>query len=249
MELIILGSGCGVPSLTRGSPGLVMKVGDEPFLFDSGCGTLERLMRVSISYQRINHIFYTHRHTDHTIELASFLLATNITPGFQREQELFIIGPKGFQRFYEKFLSLYPWLKPQSYQIHVREVWQGPLRTSHFLVEARPTGHTSDSVGYRVETEGKAIVYSGDAIYCESLVQLAKKADLLILECSFPNELEVEGHLTPALAGKIATEAQAKRLVLTHFYPVCDGYDIEGQCRAAFDGEVIVAHDLMRFEL
>lgn len=249
MELIVLGSGCGVPSPTRGSPGLVLKVGDEPFLFDSGSGTLERLLRAGIDYRQVDYIFYTHRHTDHTIDLASFLLATVATPGFQRERDLFIVGPKGFQRFFEKLLSLYPWLKPRSYRVNVREVWQGRLRSSLCMVEARPTGHTPDSIGYRVEAEGKVFVYSGDAVYCPSLVRLARKADLMVLECSFPNELEAEGHLTPSLAGKIATEAGARRLVLIHLYPVCDQYDIEGQCRAVYHGEIIIAQDLTRLEV
>ena len=72
---------------------------------------------------------------------------------------------------------------------------------------------------------------------------------MLILECSFPDEMKVEGHLTPSLAGRIARKAHCRRLILTHLYPLCDEYDILRQCRKEFAGEVIVAHDLLRVKI
>jgi ribonuclease BN (tRNA processing enzyme) len=38
-------------------------------------------------------------------------------------------------------------------------------------------------------------------------------------------------------------------LVLTHLYPICDDYDILGQCQEAFAEEIIVAGDLISFFL
>jgi ribonuclease BN (tRNA processing enzyme) len=57
--------------------------------------------------------------------------------------------------------------------------------------------------------------------------------------------MKVEGHLTPSLAGRIAAEAGAKKLLLTHFYPECESADIEAQCRKTYDGPLILARDLM----
>jgi ribonuclease BN (tRNA processing enzyme) len=74
---------------------------------------------------------------------------------------------------------------------------------------------------------------------------MGRGADLLVLECSFPNERKIQGHLTPKLAGKVAKEAEAKKLVLTHFYPPCDEADIISQCREEFSGEIVLAEDLM----
>ena len=56
----------------------------------------------------------------------------------------------------------------------------------------------------------------------------------------------MEGHLTPGEAGRIAAQAGAKRLLLTHFYPECEGEDILGQCRKAYSGEILLAEDLLR---
>ncbi len=248
MELIVLGSGCGIPSATRGAPGLALLVAGRPLLLDSGSGTLERLVRAGIPYGDVDTLFYTHRHNDHTADLGPFLQASNI-PGYQRERDLTIVAPKGFRNFFERMLALYPWLRPATYGVNVREVWQSRLRVAGCMVETGPTFHTADSVGYRLTTEGKTIVYSGDAAYDRSVVKLARNADLLVLECSFPDELEVRGHLTPALAGRIARQAEARRLLLTHFYPVCDEYDVAGQCRAEYDGQIILAEDNLRIEV
>ena len=58
---------------------------------------------------------------------------------------------------------------------------------------------------------------------------ISKNADLLILECSHPDGMKAKGHLTPSLCGKIAAKANAKKLVLTHFYPEADKVDARRQ--------------------
>ncbi|MFH0867715.1 MAG: MBL fold metallo-hydrolase, partial [Candidatus Woesearchaeota archaeon] len=81
------------------------------------------------------------------------------------------------------------------------------------------------------------------AVYCNEIIETSKNADLLILECSFPDK--EEDHLTPSLCGKIATKAKVKKLVLTHFYPECDKVDVKKQCSKEYNGKIIVAKDFM----
>jgi ribonuclease BN (tRNA processing enzyme) len=76
-------------------------------------------------------------------------------------------------------------------------------------------------------------------------VELAKGSDLLILECSFPDDEAIAGHLTPSEAGDIAARAGAKKLVLTHFYPEILTTDIQAQCRKTYQGNLVLATDLM----
>ncbi len=90
------------------------------------------------------------------------------------------------------------------------------------------------------------IAFSGDTDVCSGIVTAARNADVAVLECSFPNERKVRGHLTPAEAGEIAAAARVKKLVLTHFYPECEEADILGQCRETYSGEIILAEDLLR---
>ena len=55
----------------------------------------------------------------------------------------------------------------------------------------------------------------------------------------------MKGHLTPSLAGKIATMANVRKLLLTHFYPECDEVDIAKECRKTYSGELILAENFM----
>ena len=64
-----------------------------------------------------------------------------------------------------------------------------------------------------------------------------------------PDELKIPGHLTPSLAGDMATRAQVKKLVLTHLYPECDRVDLRAQCRKTYQGPLLIAEDLMRIEV
>ena len=134
--------------------------------------------------------------------------------------------------------------------MNVREVGNERIEFNDMVVQSRRVSHQDvNALGYRLECEGKCIVYSGDTDYCEDIVILGKNADVLVLECSFPDEFKVEGHLTPSLAGRIGHEADAKRLVLTHLYPICDSYDIVAQARKIYNGELIIAEDLMKLEV
>jgi ribonuclease BN (tRNA processing enzyme) len=107
--------------------------------------------------------------------------------------------------------------------------------------------HNPESLAYRVTSAaGRSAVYSGDTDYNENLIALSKNADLLICESAFPDDAKTAGHLTPSLAGEIATQANVKTLVLTHLYPQCDLVDIAGQCRRTYRGKLILARDLQR---
>jgi ribonuclease BN (tRNA processing enzyme) len=75
------------------------------------------------------------------------------------------------------------------------------------------------------------------------------ETDLLVLECSFPDERKVPGHLTPSLAGRIANETRCRRLLLTHLYPECDQVDVLSQCRRTYSGDVLIAEDLLRISV
>ena len=114
---------------------------------------------------------------------------------------------------------------------------------NQITIKSIKSKHTGSSVSYRVKHNSKSIVYSGDTDYSDEIIKISKDADLLILECSFP--YKKDGHLTPELCGKIAAKANAKKLVLTHFYPECDLIDAKKECSKEYNGEVVLAEDFM----
>ncbi|MCD5390528.1 MBL fold metallo-hydrolase [candidate division NPL-UPA2 bacterium] len=247
MQVIIIGSGCGVPSLRRGSPGMLLKTDKENILFDTGAGTLRKLLEIDITYHDIDYIFYSHLHPDHTLDLVSFLFAMKYA-GSPRRKDLHLIGPDGFRDFYDSLLEVYGnTIQPELYELYLKEIGEGEHKYSDWKLLTKRLPHTEVSLGYRIELGDKRITYSGDTEYCQNIVALARDVNLLILECSFPEE--VKGHLSPSSAGRIAKESNCHKLVLTHLYPICDQSDILNQCRKEFEREVVVAEDLMRFEM
>jgi ribonuclease BN (tRNA processing enzyme) len=249
-ELTIIGSGTGVPSLRRGSPGLVVLSDSTRLLIDSGPGALRKMLEVEITYQDIDILLYTHIHPDHVSDLVHILFACKYAD-LPREKELLCIGGPGFKSYFEKLKNLYdPWIEPQSYRLTIKEISREPFFYRNLRILSKPMAHISESVGYRIELkEGKSIAISGDTDYCQNIIDLASEVDLLILECSFPDGKKVEGHLTPSLAGRIALESHCRKLVLTHLYPVCDQFDVVGQCKKIFQGQISLGEDLMRIKI
>jgi ribonuclease BN (tRNA processing enzyme) len=251
IEVTVLGSGTCVPSLERSACAVLMQIGDRQLVFDAGPGTMRRLLEAGTDIYHIDYLCLSHFHPDHSAELVPLLFANKYPDASRRRKPLSLVGGPGFKRFFAGLTSVYGhWI--QLAEDKVAHIEMGPGGTSvldgdGFRIRSAPVAHNPESVAYRIETSsGGSAVYSGDTDYSENLVALARGADLLICEAAVPDEQKVSGHLTPALAGQIAAEAKVGRLLLTHFYPACDGADLTAQCRRTYDGPLLLAEDLMR---
>ncbi|WP_354640282.1 ribonuclease Z [Kitasatospora camelliae] len=98
---------------------------------------------------------------------------------------------------------------------------------------------------------GQRFAFVMDTRLCDGVGELAEGADLLVIEATFAEAdahlAEEHGHLTAAQAARVAAEAGVRTLVLTHFsqrYPDLDQHLAEA--RKQFDGEIVVAEDLVR---
>jgi len=249
-ELILIGTGTGIPSLRRGAPGLLIISDRTHLLIDSGSGTLGRMLGIGFTYRDPDLLLYTHIHPDHVSDLVPIIFASKYADQ-PREKELLCIGGPGFRSYFEKLKNLYgSWIEPNSYQLTIKEISQETFAYRDLRILSSPMAHISESVGYRIEfKDGKSTAISGDTDYCQNIIDLAFEADLLVLECSFPDGRKVEGHLTPSLAGRIALESRCKKLLLTHLYPICDQVDILNQCRQVYQGKIILGEDLMRIKI
>jgi ribonuclease BN (tRNA processing enzyme) len=249
-ELIVIGSGTGVPSLRRGAPGLIVMSDSICLLIDSGSGTLGRMLEIGVTYRDPDLLLYTHIHPDHVSDLVPIIFASK-NPDDPREKELLCIGGPGFRSYFEKLKNLYgSWIEPQSYPLIIREISREALVHRDLKILSKPMAHTAESVGYRIEfKDGKSMAISGDTDYCQNIIDLAFEVDLLVIECSFPDGKKVEGHLTPSLAARIALESHCKKLILTHLYPVCDQFDIVSQCKQVYPGQIFLGEDLMRISI
>lgn len=252
INIRILGSGTCVPSLERSACSVLIQGSSQNLLVDAGPGTMHRLLQSGLKINQVDGILLSHFHLDHCSELAPFLFATKY-PNLSREKKLHIIGGAGIRRLYENINTAYDHtLDLPEGVVCMTELDEGGSPITHFndfQIFYTRVNHKPESRAYRFQnSEGFSVVYSGDTDYSDNLIQLSRDADILICESALPDELKAPGHLTPSLAGEIASKANVKKLVLTHFYPECDDVDIEQQCRKSYSGEVILARDLMKIE-
>jgi ribonuclease BN (tRNA processing enzyme) len=253
-RITILGSGTCVPSLKRNPCSFLMQTGADNLLFDCGPGVMRRMLEVGVSIFEISHLVISHFHPDHIGELASFLFALKYPAPPPRQRRLTIIAGNGFRTFFDNLKGVYGhWIQLSDDRFSIVEM--NTEQSEHrqfasFAITSMPVAHRPESLAFRItDAAGKVLVYSGDTDVCDSLVRIAADADVMICESAFPDERKVEGHLTPSLAGRIAQKAGVQRLVLTHFYPVCDHADVENQCRSTYSGEVVLAKDFMTLTL
>lgn len=245
MELIVLGSGTGVPSLRRSSPAYAVKAAGRLLLLDLGSGACRALLRHDLNFSQVDLIALTHLHPDHLGDLVPFLFASHYALGYTRTEPFWLLAARGFQDFHARLKGAFGhWVEAPAGLLQLRELnpeepdrfdWEG------LNIKTAPVNHIDGSLAYRVEAGGRTLVYSGDTDVSDSLVDLARGADLLILECAQPSK--VPGHLTPEDAGQMAAQAGVPRLMLTHFYPPCDEVDVVARAAREFAGEIIRAED------
>ncbi|MCE9669157.1 ribonuclease Z [Myxococcus stipitatus] len=102
---------------------------------------------------------------------------------------------------------------------------------------------------------GRRLVISGDTRPCASVVRAAKDADLLIHESTFSDDEQERAletrHSTAREAARVAREAGARRLVLTHLSSRhdTDPSKLLTQAREEYKGPVEVAYDGLTLEL
>jgi len=276
-RLILLGNGGGPrPNKRHNQSSWVVVVDSVPYVVDCGGGVSRQLIMANISLQKLRYIFLTHQHSDHNLEYGSLMYNAWVS-GFKGRIDTY--GPPPLAKMTDLFLEM------NAYDINIRipdegrsplkpmifphEISQGGvvLETDRVKVTAALVNHPPvvPAFAYRFDTSDRSIVFSGDTTPCDSLIGLAKGADILVHEvihkpslarllARIPNadrlvEHIVASHTTHEDVGKVARNAGVKTLVLTHFVPVDDPSLTDehwtAEARKFFNGKIIVGKDLM----
>ncbi len=247
IEIAVLGSGTRVFLPERSMSGYAVRRENFLLLLDCGDGVIRRALAAGLPLLEIDAILFSHQHLDHVADLPPLLWALHGEGQRRGHRPLHLFGPPGFQKFFDGLSSLYgDWMHEIPVPILVREVLQEEFEAGPWHVRTLPMQHGIPANGYRLESEGKILAYTGDTGPCPEVIALARHADLFICECSFPNGMEMPTHLAAGQAGQIAAEAQCKKLLLTHFYPACLAADPAAQAHEFFHGKAELAQDLMR---
>jgi len=256
----ILGAGGAVPTPTHCPSAYWVGLDGQYLLLDPGPGALVRLVKSGLAprgVDQINLVLLSHLHPDHSVDLISLLFAAH-SPICTNTEPLHIRGPVGLISLLAKLQDIYGrWLEPRNRSLEISEWSEGqvlnlpaggsvePFRVNH------PQDHLSDhALGYRfTDSAGKIVVFSGDTGACPELNQAARRADLLVVECSVPDHLATPGHLHPATVGALCADAKPRHVVLTHQYPAAAALDLVHEVVQYFDGKISQACDGSSYEV
>ena len=278
MRITLLGTGGPRPDPARQGSSLVVHAGEKWLLFDCGRGAVTQLVRAGVPLGQVNPVFITHHHYDHISDLGDVILSTWLQdrPGALRvfgPAGTADIVSALIDRVYARDIRFRAEGEPAVggwKPVAVSETGAGLVHDdggwkvfAEFVEHGQGLGIPDfdwTTLGYRLEAEGKIVAISGDTIPCEGLDRLARGADVLVLCCYLAEAEVIDAHaerltrhlfLSSAQAGKIAASAGVKKLVLTHFRAKPESLmrAIEEDVRRDFDGEVILARDLLEVEV
>ncbi len=259
LKLILLGT--GGPRLTpvppRGGSSQLIIAGDDCILVDCGPGATLNMVRAGIKPHRPHCLLFTHvHHYDHNADYAAFIFENWIW-GFEDGvyQPLKVYGPKGTKDFHHRIIDI-----AYSDEIKLRmgygdyhapivditEVTGGHIcKNKTWTITSTKVSHGPNALAYRIDSNDKSIVISGDLSRLSDLTTFAKGADIFLVDVLHPSAEDI---------GKTAVEAGVKKLILSHIIYSWFGNKLDlpqktAEIKQWFKGEVIEGHDLMVFQL
>lgn len=247
ITIYFLGTGTILSGDPESCSSVLMETAYDKILVDCGPGTLQQLHHRKILTSELTQIFITHFHPDHISDLIPLLFTLANLPQ-DPVNMVQVWGPPGFNHFMEGMSFSYgSWLESSRFQYS--EMKSSPLPLKNCRVIWMKVNHNAESIGYRFEFNNRSVSFSGDSGYCPELIDLAKNADLAIMECSYPDDRAPENHLTPSQVGEIARQANPARLAITHLYPeILALFPLE-TIRKFYAGKSFLARDTEKIEL
>lgn len=260
MRLTVVGSGTVVPDPGRACASHLIEASGVRLLLDCGPGATRSMARLGLPWATLTHLAVTHFHTDHIGDLPYLLFALKYGLADPRREAMTLLGPAGIgDRLRALAAAFADYMLEPGFPFDIRELASGdqarldPVSgesSGAVTVRAFKTFHTDESLAYRVETAGGSLGYTGDTGPDRALANWLAGVDVLVAECSLPESLAWDRHMTPAGIAVLARAAAPRRLVLTHVYPQLERDALPALVReAGWAGEVVVAEDGMTLEL
>src|SRR5580698_6962132 len=244
MQLRFIGCGDALGSGGRSNTCFHVTGANANLLIDCGASSLPALKRLNIARNDIDLILITHFHGDHFGGLPFLLLDAQFG---RRSRPLVIAGPEGIEmRLTQVMEALFEHSSRTKPKFDLSVVALKPEKARSFgavTVTPYPVVHGESGgpfLGYRIEAEGRVIAYSADTEWTETLIPLAREADLFIAEAYYHDKI-VKNHLSLTTLEARLPEIKPKRLVLTHMSD-----DMLGRLDAL---KYVAAHDGMIVEL
>jgi len=238
MRLTVLGS-CGAwPAARQACSGYLLEHDGFRLLVDLGYAVVPRLLE-HLSAGQVDAVFISHGHPDHCADLNP-LLRARVLSG-DALPPLPVYAPPGAL---DAVLALdRPGMLAGGYILHELSIGSG-LGVGPFHARTRLLPHWLPNAGVRLTAAGQVLAYTGDTGPSEGVADLAREADLLLAEASYPDQVPDDSahYLSSARQqGRQAAAAGARHLLLTHLMPGTDPAAAQAAAQHGYRGEVGVA--------
>jgi len=216
LSALVCGSKSPLPHPTRAETCVMIKAGEETFIFDVGNKSIDNLRNWQVPLNQLNGIFISHLHSDHIAELPEIHMWTWV--GNSRESKLKVYGPEGINQVLRGFTEAYSldWkyrndhhgdkfapLETAGFDGYEITDFSEPvyesngIRITAFLVDHKPI---DPSLAFKIEYKGRSIVLSGDTVYSEAILNNSKNVDVLFHEAFHKGTLDMMYNALPANA-------------------------------------------------
>ncbi|HTH55584.1 MAG TPA: MBL fold metallo-hydrolase [Cyclobacteriaceae bacterium] len=265
-KLILLGTGTPNADINKFGPSTAIVVDDQPYIIDCGPGVVRRAVAAGIDVKKLNFLFVTHLHSDHTSGYPDFLLTPAV---LERPGALNVFGPEGIQSMNDHILKAYEkdlairingdeHGSADAFKTNIVTVKPGVIfQDSRIKVTALKVNHGSwdEAYGYKFETPDKTIVVSGDCTFSESIISACQNCDILVHEVFSEEGLSKRSaqwqnyhtkfHTSTSQLAEIANRSKPKLVVLTHELVWSSTPEkLLGEIRSKYSGKVIFGNDL-----
>lgn len=225
LHVYVCGSGSPMPDADRAGPCLAVLAGEQAFIFDSGSGSIRKLMRMGFPMPKMQAMFLTHLHSDHIDGLGEALLQAWVAGG--RSAPLPVYGPTGTDKVIAGFRSAYELdegyrvahhgekvVNPAGFGGEAKIIDLNDSMADHNGIAYSAKGVTirvievnhdpiKPAFGYRIDYKGRSVTISGDTVYSPNLVAAAKGSDVLFHEA-------LNKKMIAAMGAKLAERGQAR---------------------------------------
>ena len=249
MKLTVLGCSGSGPGPDSPASGYLVRAGDTVVTLDLGNGTFGALQR-HLDPFGLTAVLFSHLHPDHCADFSSLVVSRRYHPWPPydvTEHKLAVHAPVEAP---ERFAHAYAPSAAERAETDLTDAFTfsaladfGSAAIGELTLQVRAVDHPCEAYALRLEHAGRGIVYSGDTGPCTSLVELARGADMLLCEATWPHtglwdEPPPGVHLSGRQAGEVAAKAEVGRLLLTHVAAWYDRDAILAEARETFAGPV-----------